>query len=707
MPCSPSQISFPTPTVPSGPPIAGVGIPFALPFPNTSPFPAGFPEDLLNLFNTNQFLIPPGILKPSLHPNHHKDIFDSILTMLDQFFPFLMLYKFFLPVLNLIICIIEVLCALMNPFALISAINRLFNQCIPAFLNLFPIFALVIMIISLLLLLLQLIEYIINKVLQLINDIIRNINALVKSFQDADANGVLAIAYKLGSLLCVFQNLFVLLSIFNAIIEVIQDMLRLAFSIPPCQGSSTSNINTCCSPLTCPSIVQGDYTRSTGTFQYLPQADIQVGTFNPFFNTSVNARNESWQIYDVDQTQAQAFTNIYDAYDITGVSQKPIFFPTDSNYNAGTNPNQAAYTVNLRLYYNPISWGRIGFPRYIRFNNCIVLNIPTTNLSLYNNTNFTINNGVILLAGGAGYEDDNSTVLTGYASDGITPISSQATLENFLHHPTVYVPTPVGNDFLPNDGYTFFDMTYTFQPNLAVLLSKQLVTLGCEPSVMLNRTFVNTAMFGNVATLTAELNNLALPNANGAQQCLSNALTTLRNNLSTEGVSMFQATTMTCLTNLQNETNSALTSLVGIGFNPCLSIFTLDPPVQFTSETITVTVNLNENNGLPLTQNLPASVADTVAPQIIPYITFGQITKFTYDGYQAFTAEIYSDAPGNGQIMIGFDNQMLCTNTLPADASQPPVHTLQTLDYQFVFTPTSTGQPRRDLGDVSRLDTES
>lgn len=720
MPCVPSQVSISPSTVPSGPPIPIVGRPFALPLPNTSPFPPNFPEDLLYLFNSYRMLIPPGAIKPSLHPNHSKDIFDSILSMLDRFFPFLMLYKFFLPILNLIICIIEVLCALMNPFALISAINRLFNQCIPAFLNLFPIFALIIMIISLLLLLLALIEYILVQVLKLVNDILRNINALIISFNDADANGVLAIALKLGSLLCVFQNLFVLLSIFNVIIELIRDMLKLAFSIPPCGGSSTSDINSCCSPLTCPSIVQSDYTNNTGIFKYLPQAGVQTGTIPFFGTTTLDLRTESWQIYDPQQTQAQAFTNIYDAYDITGVNPKPVFFPTDANYNATTSPSQAAYTIDLRLYYNPIIWGRFGLPRYIRFTNCIVLAVPTTNLTIYNNTSVIESNGVISLAGGSGFEDDGTTVLTGFAEDGVTSISARATLENFIHTQPLFIENPISDILHPTDGYTFTDITYTFKPNMPVLLSKQLTTLGCEPSVALNRAFINTVMYGNIGTQTVALNGLlnssAFPDPNATQQCLMAALSALRTNLSTEGVTTFQATVAACLGELQDNTNSALGSMVGIGFNACQSILIRDPAIQFTSQTITVTVTLNENNGLPLTQGLPVSVGNNIALRITPYVTFGNITNFSYDGYQSFTAQISSTMPGKGQIMVGFDNQILCTNTLPADPAQSPTHTLQTLDYQFVYTPNSgvvplppvgddggvsIGLPRRDMGDTS------
>lgn len=699
-PCSPSDVSFPTPTTPSGPPIPGVGIPFALPFPNISPFPAGFPEDLQDVFNTLQLLIPPGSIRPALHPNYGKDIYDGIMTLLDQFFPFLMLYKFFLPILNLIICIIEVLCALMNPFALIGAINRLFSQCIPAFLNLFPIFALVIMVISILLLLLSLIEYILNQVLKLVNDVLRNINALTKSFQDADANSVMAIALKLGSLLCVFQNLFVLLSVFTAIIDVIKEMLQLAFSIPPCQGSSTSNQNACCTPYTCPTIVQGDYTNTTGTLQYLPQVEL---INNSFLGFSQTLRNESWQLFDNVQTQAQAFSNIYNAFDITGITPKPVFFPTDSNYTASTSPNQAAYTINLRLFYNPANWDRTGTPRYIRFTNCIVLQVPSSNLINYNNSTTSVPNAVVSLAGGLGYEDDGSTVLTGFATDGVTPISSQATLGNFIHN----APVQTYSNSLPNDGYTFSDATYTFQPNIEVLLSKQLVTLGCVPSVALNRTFVNTTLFGNVALQTTLLNDLvnspSFPNTNTAMQCLTTAVLDLRNNLTAAGAANFQTATTVCLNNLQNDTNSALATLIGIGFNACQSTLAISPTVQFTSSTIEVTVNLNENNGIALTQNIPASTASMIASQLTPYITFGEISSFVYDGYQSFVAQLSSTSPGSGEIMVAFDNQILCTNTVSTDPTVSPTHTLQTFAYEFIYTPgVVPGIPRRDAGDVSR-----
>jgi len=715
MPCSPNDISISIPDGPSGPAIPGFGVPFTLPFPNLNPFPDGFPEDLLELLNKLQLLIPPGALKPQLNPNFGKDIFDAIMKLLDQFMPFLMLYKFFLPVLELIICIIEVLCALMNPFKLVRALNRLFTQCIPAFLNLFPIFALIIMIISLLLLILALIEYIIAQILKFIEIILRNIIALQKSFQDGDAASIKAIALKLGSLLCIFQNLFVLFAIFNIIIQIIKDILSLVFAIPPCEDTDPEDQDGCCTPDVCPSIVKEQYTRNTGTFQYLNKVGVATSVvLPPAFGGAFNfdVRPESWQLYDIQQPTPQQFRNIYDGYDVA-VIPKPIFFPTTSVYTAESDPKQVPYLLDLRVFYNPTSWGRTGAARFIRFKDALMSTVPSRSLTLGNLEKASVTNGVASLVGGLGYEDDGTTLLTGFASDGVTPIEDQATLNNFFHKPAVNSVNP---SLSINDGYTFLNMEYTFKPNMAPLLAANLVTLGCTPSIALNRTFINNVFTGDIALKTQLLSNLVnspnFTNPGAAQQCLATAVSTLRSNMTTQGVADFQATTTLCLQKLKDDTNAALGDLVGIGFDPCKSSFTADPTVQFTTKPILVSVLLNERNGLSLTTGLSEEVATNLAARITPHFTFGSVSNFTYDGYQAFTADLTSDMPGTGSIMISFDNNILCTNTLPEtgdSADVLPVHTLQSIDYQFIYAPAgagttgdSDGKPRRDAGDQAR-----
>jgi len=434
-------------------------------------------------------------------------------------------------------------------------------------------------------------------------------------------------------------------------------------------------------------------------------------------------RQESWQLYDPDQTIAQAFSNMYNAYDVT-TSPKPVFFPTDANYSASTIPSQAPYTVNLRLFYNPLAWGRTGTPRYIRFDNCIVEFVATPDLENWDNVAVPESTGVIYLVGGLGYEDNNTTILHGYASNGTTPIAAQATLENFIHMDGYSIYNNPSSHSAPisplhsTDGYTFRDITYTFQPNLEVLFNKQLVTLGCEPSIAFNRSFINNIVASDVGLKTAQLTSLVngtngntFPDTAAAEQCMQNAIATLRSNMTVAGVAAFQATTTICLNTLQNDTSSAVNSLIGVGVDPCSSTFTLTPAVQFTSLPVVVSVALNETNGMSLTNNLPISVSDSIAAQLRGYVTFGTISDFTYDGYQFFNADINSPISGNGSVMISFDNNLLCTNTFSADGTTEPTHTLQSQNYEFIYTPssnlpgeedTSIGVPRRDAGDVAR-----
>lgn len=724
MPCNPSDVTINIPDGPSGPHIPGFGTPYALPIPDIAIVPNSFPEDLLDLLNKFQFLIPSGALKPSLNPNFSKDIFDAIMDLLDKFFPFLMLYKFFLPILNIIICIIEVLCSLTNPFKVVRALKRLFRVCIPEFLNLFPIFALIIMIISLLLLLLALIEYIIEQILKLIKTLLRNINALVKAFNNADKNAIIAIAKKIGSLLCAFQNLFVLLSLFNIIIQIFKDILGMLFSIPPCDDSTPDDADACCTPDVCPAIIKNsNYTRVTGQLQYFKQYGFDTGTVIPGFgNINYDLRTESWQLFDNNQELAQKFINIVDAYDVPGIPSvpgfppnllpglqfKPTFFPTDVSYDQNTSPKQAAYTVDVKLTYNPANWGRAGSTRTIVFKDCIMKLAPTTLLKGFDNSTTEVSNGVVYLVGGLGYEEDG-TILTGFEADGVTPITNQATLNNFLHMPSTFSVTPT----LANDGVLFTDVEYTFKPNLPTLISKNLVTAGCEPTFALNRAYVSNILAGDIGLKIAQLNQtfngstnqngdfVPFPNPLATQECLQNSITALRANLTTEGVAEFQSTATLCLETLKEQTNQAIISLIGIGFEACSSTYSLEPSLQFTSQPITVSVELKERNKLSLTSNLPSSVADELAKQIKGHVTFGSISDFTYDGSGLFTANITSDIAGKGDLMISFDNNTFCVNNLPENIDEDPSRTLQSLAYQFVYTPAFTGKtPETAEGDT-------
>ena len=267
MPCAPlKETNIITPPTGQFP---GAGN-FAVSLPNLNiPFPSVPIEDLTSIFNSLSFILPPGTLKPHLQPNLFNDVYGAVSTLLEGFAPFLMLYKFFLPVLNLILCIIEVLCSLLNPFALGSAISKLFRECIPSFLSIFPAFAIPIMILSLLLLILTLVDYLITRIVSMIDVILANLVILGKAASRLDNDSIIEIVKKIGDLLCTLQGLFVILGVITTIVQIIKAILSLGFNIPPCD-SSNGSASPCCSPEFCPDFIKNnsDMIHNTGNFLY-------------------------------------------------------------------------------------------------------------------------------------------------------------------------------------------------------------------------------------------------------------------------------------------------------------------------------------------------------------------------------------------------------------------------------------------------------
>ena len=711
MPCDPNDIEFNIPDGPSGFPIPNFGVPFALKLPETNlSMPDGIPSDLLDIFEKLQFLFPSGKVNPGLSYNFQKDPFDGIFKLLDYAFPFLVMYKFFLPILDLIICIIEVICSLNNPRKVIRAVRRLFRVCLPAFLNLFPMFALIAMILSILFLILSLLEYLIIQILKLINLIRKNLQRLYNvAFKTADEEAILATASKIGTALCIFQNIFVLVAVIGAFIQIIQDILDKLFKIPPCEDSNSDG---CCTSDVCPSIAKNSYNRTTGYLKYLNT--VTVSETVGLSSITKNLRNSSWQIYDPSQELLQQFINITQAQDVPA-GLRNIYFPVDSKYDASTTPKQAPYTIDLRLYYDPTNFGRIGTPRYIKFVDCIVTTPGSDGLYTYDNTISAISTGVLLLAGGKGYEDDGTTVLKGYSSDGITQISSQATLENFIlikNKSYTMPPSLPLNALDPTDGYLFSNIEYSFKPNHEVLYGKNIITAGCEPDFSFDKMIINSTIGAQVNFKVNLLNNIEFPDMNKLQECLNLCLNNLRNDLTEEGLNNFLATCTACIDDTKTVTIKAIKDVISAAYDQYKSVFTLDPIVQFTTRTIKVQLDLRDTNNLPITENLTKEIANEISAKIIPEISFGEISKFNYDGSRYFEAEISSKKNGKGTISIAFDSKKISTLNISEDLDVPPSVTVTELEYEFIDVSIATvpqvgtgdlsdGSPRRDVEDLS------
>lgn len=690
MPCAPlSPSSFNLPSIPGIPVPALPSLSIALP-------PIQLP-DLTDLFNLLNMQLPFSTLNANINADMMKDVLSVIWKLLDSFTPILSMYTFFLPILELLLCIIEILCALTNPFALAIAIERLMLICIPNFLKLFPFLALVILIISLLLLILALIIYLIERIIALIELIIHNIEILIKAASRADSDSILAITKKLGDLLCFLQNLFVIFALIATIINLIKSILQLVFKLPPCSNNNGGG-SSCCSPDFCPSFIANNQTitSSTGNFLYFNEVGLDSGLVLPLgFPPIVSViRNESWQFYDPNLIQDQQFINITNAFDLPPGTSK-IFFPAGANYTATTDPSSTPYTISFRLLYNPDPYSSTttGTTRYIRIQNAIVVAPPTNGVSNYNNTLIAPFDGTLNLIGGTITEDDGTTLI-------VDSNNNPYSVQSFFHAPiNQNGPTP-----LPTDGVLYSDITYTFTINAVVLAGYSIITMGCIPSVAAAKNFINTTLGAQFNMAGVQLTELVplLPDMDAAQQCIANNITTFRASISPASALQFQTNIMTCLTDIQNSTTTALTAAVAAGVDQYTSTFTIDPNIQFVNYPIIVVVSLQESNSNLITNNLPASTASTIASQLSAITTFGTTTPFVYDGYHYFTADINSTIPGNGTIKVEFNGNYISTLTIPTDITQPPSVAITVLDYTFVESSMPIPEPRRDAGDVSR-----
>lgn len=698
MPCKPSDLSL-TPPDFDEPSIPGFGIPTidTGDLPNIS-LPDGFPEDLLDLLDSLKLALPSGLLKPNLSSGIDKTILDGVIKLLDYLTGFLAMYRFILPILNMILCIIEVLCSLANPFKLIKALRRLFRTCIPDFLALFPIFAIIIMIISLILLIIALIEYIISEILRIVNQILNNIKILARVAKRQDKSGLLAGLHKIGAILCLLKNILAVLQIVAIIIQIIKDILKLGFRIPPCDDSN-QDADGCCTVDVCPQFIKnGNFRRLTGKFQYFNKVAIDSGITLPllFGPLEASIREESWQIYDPDATLYQQFYNITAPSDVDP-DLELSFFPEGKVYTETTNPKKCAYTVDMRFWYDPTVFSRVDAAgaRYVLVSGAIVKEPPTQDLVEWDGDTISTPTGVVNLIGGKVYEDD---FVTPVLIDGV-----HASINKLIHLDKQGTATI-------SDGIQLNDVDYTFNVHHEVLFSETIITLGCIPELDVDKQIINGAYASAAAPNFEALNNRVgpgLPDIVAATECMNVAISKFRSNISVESVATFQTETLACMNDVLTSAKAVLGDLVEIGFTPNKSTFSIDPNVQFTTKPITVVATLNDVNGVNLCQKIPQEVADTISAKIIPEITFGAMTPFLYDGTSQFVSKLTSETAGTGTISIQYNDNFFTAVTVPTSLDETPSIAIQTLSFEFIgagaaagSAAISDGKPRRDEGDV-------
>lgn len=709
MPCNPNDLTL---NIPAEPAIStpDLGVPFAPISVDLPSFdlPTDMIEDLLALMEQLGALFPSGLFK-ALPDLAMKDVMDVVANILSQIAPFLSFYNFAMAALKMITCVIEVLCAIPNPFAMISKLKKLFMECIPPFIAMFPWMALLAMIISLLLLVLFLITYLMEKILAIIEDIIENINIFAEASGLKDADSTLAAAQKITGLLCMIQNLMAVFIAIAAIFAVIQSLAAFAGSAI-CDDSDEEG---CCNDSICPQFIKTSTSGITTTGTMVYQTEINTGAAvvaalgvpgitAEMLNIS-SIRPERWQIFSTLATNTYEIKEIITPATGSPFFSGPIFYP-EASFTKDTAPKQAPYTVDLRFQTDPQTWGFIDIfgLRYFQVKDCIVTIKPYVGYYSYNNIPIlTPDTGTMRIEGGLVYEDD-----------GVTPYmigSTQATLNTFIHQPSTLTDYPLIDDS------TYLNTEFTWKPVHACLASYNLITIGCIPEVGMEKAVQNATIIaegiqsafdkmkarlpqGSIPNGELVPSTGVFPNVLGAQQCVQSAIDTFRKNISAESAAVFHATVSICLTDLKTQTETSYCAALKAGISTLKSTATVSPIEEFTTRPIIVSVTLKDASGAVISNNIPADCADSLEELLKGELTFGEISSFEYDGSAYFTAEITSKESGSGILKIYFEDkpfsELIAGTVLGAASTIEEIE----LPYSFIAS-TSLPAVRRDNSD--------
>lgn len=726
-PCDPSDNTI---NIPTGEPFPGFNLaPIQIPFPAFD-IPTDLLEDLLELLQGLGLLFPSGLFKPNID-NFTKDLFDLISNLLSQIAPFLSFYNFIMALFKLVLCIIEVLCAIPNPFKIAAAMVKLFTECLPPFLNLFPWLALIAMIIALILLIIALIEYIIATILAIIEEFIRNVLILVKGFQFNDAMATLAAIQKIAELMCLIQNILAIFVALGAIMAVIQALAMIG-GAPVCDDETPGG---CCSPDVCPPFIKNaPWTGTSGTLLYNSQVGPDVETMFASLGLPEEAmamlaasfqppRVERWQLFDDANSGAYPFSDI--TTPILDVDSFPpiiaTFWPEGLTLTGDTPATKAPYKVDLRFEVDPADFSINQAPsntqtgrRYMQVKNCVVVRKPLN--CVLNYANFPDltqgRNGVLQIEGGQVFEDNGDAFMIIPPEDSTETETLdgylQATLGDFIHEDDT-----VGTS-LPNDTVTISNIEYTFYPVHPVLMGHTLITAGCLPEVAAEKATMNAVIvaedvravvdklpFVPIGSSAKALPSLGiLPNVEGAQQCVLTSLQAFRDNVSLAQAAVFQADVQACLGDLREQALAVVCGAVSAAASQFKSEIELDTDIQFTSRAIKATVTLKDANSTAIASKLPEDCTASIQDQMSGEVTLGEISDFNYDPLTGvFNASISSDKPGDGTLTVTFNGKIL-SRIVPATDTTTTQIEEKAIPYTFIDAPDEPAV-RRDGTDVA------
>ncbi|MFZ4399367.1 MAG: hypothetical protein ACOYO1_04970 [Bacteroidales bacterium] len=666
--------------VPMGPPLPGApGFSFdSNMFGFIPPDLGDFPGNILDWIKKLKFNLPGGGLLQEMIESLTETIskvLSRLLSYLNIIMGFLM---FALAIVELIMCIIKILCAFPKPWSVIRAIKRLLTKCLPIFITIcFPFFVWILLLLSLIAILIAIIEYIVMMIIRLIKQIIKNIKRIINLLKASrNVAGALAIISKLANLLCLFEQIFVFLGIVFALFEIIMGQWTKALKICD-SGGGPDDDSICAEFLKDPTekdnpdieIYKTRVASSTADLWYCNEV---YGSPNsdPLFSTIITQlRAESIYLQDDSLAEELKFKNI--------INYKGFpFFPFDKNINKDIEYRMKPYLVDLYITCDPGD----GLRR-INVKDVTVTCAQTSMLkTIISSKKYPVynNNGFITLYGGKVVDDISK---------------NDKTIEELLHKDA----TQLGGI---STQYTKIE--YVLKANYDALAEYALITTSCMPSVQVHLGVLNT-VFNKIPLPDL----VQLPDVGGAIDKLSACLSEYRKSMTLETTETFGNCMLNIMSDLNDQANSSYCQLLQAAMDIYHMPITLDKDLQFINKKIKVTVTPKDEAGRTLIELIggftpPQSCMDTIASKFKGEATLGTVSNFSYDGYGNFIADIISQTSGDGYITVSYDGNTIKKVIKPSDPSLNPSIEDYILNYSYVGFITVDGYipaPRRDESD--------
>lgn len=692
--------------VPILPPIPGLkGFTADLNFPTLGlDLPDGIPEDLLDWIRRLKFNLPGGGLLQEILESLQETIAEIISHLLGFLNMFLAFYNFIMAIIEIIMCIINVLTAAMNPLKMIKRIKCLIRKCLPIFITIvFPFLALLLLLLNLLALLLALIEYIINLIKRLIEQLLKNIRRLKMVLRDGNANAALAVISKFSDLLCLFEHVFVLLSVIDLIITIIKGKWDKTFK--KCNGSSNESGNIlsaddiCASFLREPTeLVDEDLEiwklRMQGTAGSMWYCNEVYGAPFPLFPATSVAllRNESVYISDNSLPEALRFSNVIKYKPLNENRYYPMF-PPDTTITTDMETDVIPYFIDISMNINPND----GYGARNILVQDALLKLPTKDaiLEVVANVSHKTHNdyGYLLITGG-------NTINDPFGFNGHT-------IEELLQANSGLAPNTAGTG--TNAQYS--NVNYVVKANYMALAQYTLITMGCLPSVVAEYDYFDTVYEKPISQNLPDL--VDLPDVGAAITSLNLCLSNFRANINEETIPEFETCMNDTLIDLSNQASTTYCQLLDASIDIYNIDVSLIPDFQFVTQPIEILIT--PMNGDKTFADLVGGFASSIdidgciGGNFTAKATLGTVSSFIYDGYGNFVAELSSDIAGDGYLELYYKGEQIPNVVAPNNLNKQPEISYSPFKYSFIglfadgYAKGVAPVPRREERDIANL----